>query len=330
VGEPTVRSEGALRSGAAAKEGRAKDSKFVKRNHGITSDKFEPTTTRRPEPVSSELHNSNGGRPSPGAEAPGLFLCLRITMNADLERLIALQKLDSTAHDAEHRLAAEPERLIALDARLETARQEVATAKQRLADNQNARRGVEKDVAVHQGRLSKFREQAMAVKTNQEYHAIQHEMAFAQAEIKSIEDKILELMVEADDLTAGVKKAEAALATEQKTVDAEKKALGGESVRLKAELEQLRAERAALVGAMDPKVLALFDLVSKRRNGLAVAEAREGICTICHVRLRPQIFNTVRRNEEIIQCDSCNRILFFVPQPVQNVTQPASANNVHH
>jgi predicted nucleic acid-binding Zn-ribbon protein len=73
----------------------------------------------------------------------------------------------------------------------------------------------------------------------------------------------------------------------------------------------------------------MFDLVSKRRNGLAVAEARDGICTICHVRLRPQIFNTVRRNEEIIQCDTCQRILFFVPQPVASVTQPASANNVH-
>lgn len=250
-------------------------------------------------------------------------------MNLDLERLIALQKLDTTVHDAEHRLATESERLTALDARLEAARQQVASAKQHLADNQNARRGVEKDVAVHQGRLSKFREQAMAVKTNQEYHAIQHEMAFAQAEIKTLEDKILELMVEADDLTAAVKKSEAALSTEQKTVDAEKKALAGESVQLKAQLEQLRAERGALVGAIDPKVLTMFDLVSKRRNGLAVAEARDGICTICHVRLRPQIFNTVRRNEEIIQCDTCQRILFFVPQPVASVTQPASANNVH-
>ena len=90
-------------------------------------------------------------------------------MNADLERLIALQKLDSTAHDAEHRLATESERLTALDARLEAARQQVASAKQHLADNQSARRGVEKDVAVHQGRLSKFREQAMAVKTQHEH-----------------------------------------------------------------------------------------------------------------------------------------------------------------
>jgi predicted nucleic acid-binding Zn-ribbon protein len=54
-------------------------------------------------------------------------------------------------------------------------------------------------------------------------------------------------------------------------------------------------------------------VVAKRRHGVAVAEARDGICTICHVRLRPQVFNTVRRNDEVIQCDSCQRILYFVP-----------------
>jgi uncharacterized protein len=244
-------------------------------------------------------------------------------MNADLERAIALQKLDSAAHDAERHLAEEPERLRALDAQLEAARQAVASSKERLAENQTARRTIEKDVALHQGRLSRFREQAMAVKTNQEYHAIQHEMAFAQGEIKTLEDRILELMVEADDLTAAVKKAESGLAADTKSVEAEKKALTAEQAELKAQLERLHAERGALVTAIDQKVLAIFDLVSRRRNGIAVAEARDGICTICHVRLRPQVFNTVRRNEEIIQCDTCQRILHFVPQPLHDVTQPA-------
>src|SRR5437868_1561283 len=127
-------------------------------------------------------------------------------MNADLERLIALQRLDSTAHDAQRRLAEEPERQKALDARLAAAKDRVAVAKERLAENQNARRAIEKDVAVHQGRLSKFREQAMAVKTNQEYHAVQHEIAYAQTEIKTREDQILELMVAADELGADVKR----------------------------------------------------------------------------------------------------------------------------
>jgi predicted nucleic acid-binding Zn-ribbon protein len=205
-------------------------------------------------------------------------------MDADLERLIALQKLDSEAHDAEKRLAAEPERLKVVEAKLEAARGQVAGAKERLKANQDARRALEKDVAMHQGRLSKFREQAMNVKTNQEYHAIQHEIGFAQTEIKTLEDKELELMVEADDITAAVKAAETALTTEQKAADAEKKSIAAEQAELQAALERLKIQRAAVVAALNPQALAVFDVVSKRRHGVAVAEARDGICTICHVR----------------------------------------------
>ncbi len=237
-------------------------------------------------------------------------------MDADLERVIALQKIDSAVHEAERRLADEPEQLKSLEARLEHATQTVATAKDALVKNHGARREIEKDVAVHQGRLSKFRDQAMAVKTNQEYHAIQHEIAFAQTEIKKLEDRILELMVDGDDLTAAVKRAEGALAAEQKAVEAGKKMLVAAHGQLNATVGRMRSERQSLVGSMNPRVLAVFDLVSNRRNGVAVAEAKDGICTICHVRLRPQVFNTVRRNDEIVQCDSCLRILFFVPPPV--------------
>jgi len=236
---------------------------------------------------------------------------------------MALQRLDSTTHAAERRIVEEPERQKALDARLEGARATLDAAKKSLAASQAARREVEKDVAVHQGRLSKFREQAMAVKTNQEYHAIQHEIAFAQSEIKALEDKILERMLEGDDLTAALKRAEAALAAEQKAVDAERRALAAEIVELRASLERDTKARATLASTIDPGVLAIFELVSKRRNGVALAEAKGGVCTICHVRLRPQIFNNVRRNDEIIQCDSCNRILYFVP--VAAADQPAAS-----
>ena len=243
-------------------------------------------------------------------------------MNADLERLIALQRLDSAADAARRRLADEPEREKALGTRLESARQRVTHAKEHLTINQAARREIDKEVAMHQGRLSKYREQAMAVKTNVEYHAIQKEIGHAQTEIKTHEDKMLEHMLEADDLTAAVKKAEADLTAEQKAVDAERKAMSAEHAELQASLEKIAAERSALVAAVDKPTLARFDLVSSRRNGIALAEARDGICTICHVRLRPQVFNNVRRNEEIVQCDSCNRILYFVHLPTPAAQNP--------
>ena len=246
-------------------------------------------------------------------------------MNADLERLIALQKLDSTADGARRKLAAEPEHEQSLDVRLETARKHVATAKEQLAANKTARTALEKDVAMHQGRLSKFREQGMAVKTNQEYHAIQHEITFAQTEIKKIEDTILERMLESDELTAELKRAESELAAEQKAIEADRKTMAVEQSELKTTLDRISGERESLVRALDPKILVMFEQVAKKRGGIAVSEARDGICTICHVRLRPQVFNTVRRNDAIIQCDHCNRILYFVPVPV---APPAAPDHV--
>src|SRR6266511_1127336 len=185
-------------------------------------------------------------------------------MNADLERLIALQRLDSAAADARRRLAEEPEREKALEARLETIRQRVAHAKHQLTDNKNARAALEKDVAVHQGRLSKYREQLMAVKTNVEYAAMQKEMGHAQTEVKAIEDKMLERMLEADDLAAAVKKAEGELAAEQKAIDADRKTMAAEHAELQASLEKLAAERAGVVGSMNRQTLAMFELVSSR------------------------------------------------------------------
>jgi predicted nucleic acid-binding Zn-ribbon protein len=234
-------------------------------------------------------------------------------MHADLERVIALQQLDSKATSARKQLADAPDRDKAFQARLDAARQRIDDARAGLATNQDARRAIEKEVAVHQGRLSKYRDQAMAVKTNQEYHAIQHEMAHAQGEIKKYEDQILERMVEADELNAALKAAEAQLAAEQKTIDAERRKAQADDAEMQRTLETLGGERAAITAAIDQRVLAIYETAYTRRQGIAVAEAKDGICTICHVRLRPQVFNDVRRNDGIVQCDSCQRILHYVP-----------------
>jgi predicted nucleic acid-binding Zn-ribbon protein len=134
-------------------------------------------------------------------------------------------------------------------------------------------------------------------------------------------------MLEADDLTAAVKRAESELSAETKKVDADRKAMAAEFAELRSSLEKIGSERTSVIKSLSAAVLSIFERVAQRRNGIAVAEARDGICTICHVRLRPQVFNTVRRNEQIVQCDSCNRILYFVPAAAaptaDSVSQPA-------
>ncbi|HTI41001.1 MAG TPA: C4-type zinc ribbon domain-containing protein [Vicinamibacterales bacterium] len=237
-------------------------------------------------------------------------------MSPELEHLIDLQNLETAIEESRRRIAAHPQRLSDADARLAHAKEGVEAAKQRLKASQEARREAEKEAAVYQSRLSKFKDQLSAVKTNKEYQAMQHEIETAQKELGSVEEKVIERMVEADALTAEVKKAEQALAAQQKDVETEKKTLTEELATVEAALKAATDKRAGLVKSLPPQLLALFEQVARARKGIAIALAtRDGLCSACHVRLRPQVFQEVRRNDQIIQCASCNRILYYVPPP---------------
>jgi len=237
-------------------------------------------------------------------------------MSPDLQRLIKLQQLESTITDAKATLAAHPQRLADADARLNESKQAVEAAKGRLKDNQEARRNLEKDVAVYQGRLTKFKDQLSLVKTNKEYQAMQHEIATAQSDLGGVEEKVLELMLEADTITADVKRAEAALTTRQKEIDAEKKELTEELASVDTSLKEASEARAELVKGLDARLMAIFEQVARVRKGVAISTAtRDGLCSACHVRLRPFVFQQVRQNDAIIQCESCQRILYWIPPP---------------
>ena len=246
-------------------------------------------------------------------------------MSPDLERLIELQNLESAIDEAKRRVAAHPQRVADAEARLAHAKEAVEHARQQLKASQDARREQEKEAAVYQSRLSKFKDQLSAVKTNKEYQAMQHEIETAQSELGSVEEKVIERMVEADALTADVKKAEQALAAQQKDVEAEKKVLGEELATVEAALKEATDKRAAIVKATPAQLVAMFEQIAHARKGLAITTAtRDGLCSACHVRLRPQVFQEIRRNDQIIQCASCNRILYYIPPPA--AVEPAQTH----
>jgi predicted nucleic acid-binding Zn-ribbon protein len=243
-------------------------------------------------------------------------------MSPDLERLIQLQHLETRIEESKRTMTSHPDRVAAADARLNAAKQVVEAARQRLKESQEARRALEKDAALYQGRLDKFKDQLSAVKTNREYQAMQHEIATAQQDLGAAEEKVLERMMQADALGAEVKAAEAAMAAQQKQVDAEKAELARELADTQQVLKDTTARRAALVKELEPRLIALFEQVSRVRKGVALSTAtRDGLCSACHVRLRPHVFQQVRQNDTIIQCDSCNRILYYVPPPAP-ITPP--------
>ena len=247
-------------------------------------------------------------------------------MHADLDRLIRLQSLETAAQLARRTIADEPADHQQLDARLAAAQAALDHERQRLTANQAARRDIEKELSMHQGRLSKYRDQLMAVKTNREYQAMQKEIETAQHEIQKQEDRLLEQMIEFDDVTRQVKEAEQAFAREQVAIDTERAALAVQLAEAGAATGTLAAERAALAAEISPPILALFERVLKYRKTAAVTPVRAGRCSTCQILLRPQTVNELRRNEIIYQCESCQRILYYenvpaAPDPAPRPTE---------
>ena len=241
-------------------------------------------------------------------------------MLPDLQRLIELQDIESRAAVAQKAIAEAPGRIAALDALLQSSTAALAAAKQSLADNQSHRRSIDKDLISAQQRQEKYKEQLMAVKTNDEYRAMQHQIEAVGGEVLQHEERVLVSMLEADEINSTIKKAEAALNAAQAKVSAERGAIENEVKSHQAALAELNATRDTIIRALDNKgVIDTFQRIAKVR-GTAVARAEGERCTVCQVRLRPAVFAEVRRNDSIVQCDSCNRILYFSPP-----TKPAEA-----
>ena len=115
--------------------------------------------------------------------------------------------------------------------------EQVATARERFSQSQSARLRAENDLTAAQGRLSKFKDQLMEVKTNREYQAMQLEIETAREEVRRVEDRILERMFEADDMAASIAtRAQAELRDVQARVESERRALNEEAAGLQAEL----------------------------------------------------------------------------------------------
>jgi predicted nucleic acid-binding Zn-ribbon protein len=170
-----------------------------------------------------------------------------------------------------------------------------------------ARRKYETAITDLRTKISKYRDQSLEVKTNEQYKALMHEIQFAEQEIGSNEDKILELMVNAELREKEVKAAEAELKAETAEIEIEKAHAREETAKDEKELAEWNAKREAARSAVDPDLIRHYERVLKFR-GSGLAEVRDQKCMGCSVMLRPQTFNEVKTGK-LIYCDSCQRIL---------------------
>ncbi|HEY6233299.1 MAG TPA: C4-type zinc ribbon domain-containing protein [Pyrinomonadaceae bacterium] len=235
-------------------------------------------------------------------------------MKAELQQLVALQNLDTSIRKLQAELEAIPQRRAEIELEFDRRAFEIRSLENLRDEARHSRTRLETEVGEQRTRVERAERNLMSSKKPDEYTAAIREADAARKQITALETQILEQM-EASD------KAEASLAERAEEVaslnsDREKRLQEfDEETRQQAEkLAANRAERERLVAALPKAMGALYVRISARiRDGVAVAEARNGACMACFMALRPQAMAQVRRGDEVVTCENCNRILYYAP-----------------
>jgi predicted nucleic acid-binding Zn-ribbon protein len=257
-------------------------------------------------------------------------------MHSAIPHLIELQRVDHLVAGVRAEIETFPKRVREADTKLSGARTAVAAAKEGLVKSQKERKKFELDVQQWKDRAKKYRDQSGAVKTNEAYKALQHEIANAEAEVAKAEDAQLEVMMAAEEAERRVRHADANLKEDETAVNKERKEIEALQAEKKKQLEALLAERERALAPIPEDLRELYARIAKRHHGAGLAEARDGQCRGCGMRVLPHTLQELRRdpNEEIYRCESCGMILYTLepiplPDPAPGSGHAATSATNH-
>ena len=241
-------------------------------------------------------------------------------MHPDLETLVDLHHADVELRRFDSELLALPQKKAAIESQIVADRVALDAAKTALEGVSKDRKRLELEVQDFEAKRSKYKGQLGDVKTNKEYTALLHEIENVEREIRSREDLILEAMEEVEGGQARVRAEESSFKTVEAARRDEIRALDARIQEDQTKRAEVAATRERKVETLKPDLLSEYSRILKLR-GTALAEAKDGACTMCHVKLRAQLYVDVKRNDAIITCSSCSRILFFNAPPPQGAIE---------
>ena len=233
-------------------------------------------------------------------------------MKAELQELVALQNLDNTIRRLQKELETIPERRAQVENEFDQRAFEIKALENSRDEARHIRARVETEIGEQKARVERAERNLMSSKKPDEYTAAIREADAARKQISALETQILEQMEVFERAENSLKERAEEIASLNTDREARLKVFDDASKVQSDELQASISERERVFNSLPKQLSSQYKRISARiRNGVAVAEARNGSCTACFMALRPQAMSQVRRGEEIVTCDNCNRILYF-------------------
>ena len=228
-----------------------------------------------------------------------------------LKLLVDLQQRDSLILEKRRFIDKVPLRIFEVDEPLKKAKLELENIKKKNEAASRKKREKESELSETQEKIRKMKARISDLKTNKEYQAYQKEIEVSEKGISAIEDMILQLMEEIDAVSKEQKEKEAAVNAEIQKIDAFKAELDAEVAKNERELALLKQERVGVVARIDPDVYKTYmTILLDSGDGIAVTTARNELCSGCDMNIPPQLYVELRKNQEMLQCPQCRRILY--------------------
>jgi uncharacterized protein len=248
-------------------------------------------------------------------------------VKAELEKLVALQNLDTSIRKLEKALEAIPERRAEIEGEFDRRAFEIRGLETRRDDAKHNRARLENEVIDQKNRAERAERNLMSSKKQEEYTAAIREADAARKQISALETQILEQMETLEQAEAALNERADEIATMNSDREARLKAFDEETKSQSELLANQRVEREQLFASLPPAMSNMYARIKTRiRDGVAVAGARNRSCSACFMSLRPQVMAEIRRGEDVITCDNCGRILYYVADALPADTAASHPN----
>ncbi len=235
-------------------------------------------------------------------------------MDIDFEKLIKLQALDTEIKNTTLFLQNIPRQIENISKKIANSLQVVQQAKEKLVQNQKKRRNRESEVKDIKAKISRYNLQLNQVKTNVEYRALLREIEEAQQKVNEMEEEIITEMLNADEIEEEIKQAARKHNEEEQKLASEKELLQQKNSEREARMKMLIQEKEELIKKIPSDLSILYLKIFDSKSGLALSPVYEEFCSLCHMRIRPQMLNEIKGNEKIILCENCGRILYWAQE----------------